>query len=121
MSVPGKPPAVESAIADLTREFPGLDVRLPCGNWASVSEGRLYDRIHSLLLATIAVILTLTAMGVLASMAGLALERRRDVGLMKALGGTVRQVMRFFMVEATALGLVGGILAAAPWGMLLAV
>ncbi len=47
-------------------------------------------------------ILALTALGVLASMAGLALERRRDVGLMKALGGTVRRMMRFFLAEATA-------------------
>ena len=43
-------------------------------------------------------------------MAGLALERRRDVGLMKALGGSVRRIMRFFLAEATAIGFVGGII-----------
>jgi len=32
-------------------------------------------------------ILVLTTLGVLASMAALAMERSRDVGLMKALGG----------------------------------
>jgi putative ABC transport system permease protein len=74
------------------------------------AEGRLYDRIHGLLFVTVSLILLLTALGVLAAMAGLALERRRDVGLMKALGGTVRRIMRFFLAEATALGLVGGLI-----------
>jgi putative ABC transport system permease protein len=54
-------------------------------------------------------ILTLTSLGVLAAMAGLALERRRDVGLMKALGGSVRKIMRFFLAVATANGFAGGI------------
>jgi len=58
-------------------------------------------------------------LGVLAAMAGLAMERRRDVGLMKALGGSVRRVMRFFLAEATAIGAVGGIVGCGV-GMLLA-
>ena len=47
-------------------------------------------------------------LGVLASMAALAMERSRDVGLMKALGGPVPRVMRLFLAEAGALGVVGG-------------
>ena len=74
------------------------------------AEGRLLARIRGLLFGTVALILVLTAMGVLAAMAGLALERRRDVGLMKALGGSVRRIMRFFLAEATAIALVGCIL-----------
>jgi ABC-type antimicrobial peptide transport system permease subunit len=54
-------------------------------------------------------ILVLTTLGVLASMAALAMERSRDVGLMKALGGTVNQIMRLFLAEAGALGITGGI------------
>ncbi|HEX4641887.1 MAG TPA: FtsX-like permease family protein, partial [Candidatus Acidoferrales bacterium] len=46
----------------------------------------------------------------LASMAALAMERRRDVGLMKALGGTVPRIMRLFLAEAGALGTLGGLL-----------
>ena len=49
-------------------------------------------------------------LGVLASMAALAMERRRDVGLMKALGGTVPRIMRLFLAEAGTLGAVGGLL-----------
>ena len=32
----------------------------------------------------------------------------RDVGLMKALGGSVPRIMRLFLTEAAALGLIGG-------------
>jgi putative ABC transport system permease protein len=76
----------------------------------AAAEGRLLERIRGLLFATIFLILVLSALGVLAAMAGLALERRRDVGLMKALGGSVRRVMRFFLAEATAVGIVGGVI-----------
>jgi putative ABC transport system permease protein len=117
LSVNGSAPVIEGVMHELAAALPGLDVR-PVRQLAA-AEGRLYDRIHGLLFVTVALILVLTALGVLASMAGLALQRRRDVGLMKALGGTVQRVMRFFLVEATALGLIGGILGCAA-GMLLA-
>jgi len=73
------------------------------------AEGRLLERIRGLLFGTVVLILALSSLGVLAAMAGLALERRRDVGMMKALGGSVRRIMRFFLAEAMAIGLAGGI------------
>ena len=48
------------------------------------------------------------------------MERRNDVGLMKAIGGSVRRVLRLFLAEAVLLGLVGGVLGAAA-GMLLSI
>jgi putative ABC transport system permease protein len=117
LSVSGSPPVIEGVVRQLTVALPALDVR-PVRQLAA-AEGHLFDRIHGLLFVTVALILLLTVLGVLASMAGLALERRRDVGLMKALGGTVQRVMRFFLVEATAVGLIGGIVGCAI-GMVLA-
>jgi putative ABC transport system permease protein len=55
---------------------------------------------------------------VLAATAGLAIERRRDVGLMKAIGGSVRRVMRFFLAEAMFVGVMGGAIGGAA-GLLL--
>ncbi len=65
------------------------------------------------MLATIVLILMLTALCVLATMAALAMDRRLDVGLMKALGGSMRQVLRLFLLEAGSLGLAGGIVGCA--------
>jgi putative ABC transport system permease protein len=116
ISVRGSASEVENVIARLSLALPGLQVR-PLHQLAE-AEGRLLERIRGLLFATVVLILALTSLGVLAAMAGLALERRGDVGLMKALGGSVRKIMRFFMAEATVIGFVGGTIGFAI-GMLL--
>lgn len=100
--------AITQVIQRLATALPGLQVR-PLRQLAE-AEGRLLERIRGLLFGTVVLILVLTALGVLAAMAGLALERRRDVGLMKALGGPVRRIMRFFLAEATAIALAGGVI-----------
>jgi putative ABC transport system permease protein len=112
ISVRGSAPEIENVLHQLSHALPALDV-LPVRQLAA-AEGRLLERIRGLLFATVFLILLMTALGVLAAMAGLALERRRDVGLMKALGGSVRRVMRFFLAEATAVGIVGGVIG---WGV----
>ncbi len=117
LSVRGSAATIENVIHRLGGALTELDVQ-PVRQLAA-AEGRLLERIRGLLFATVALILALTALGVLAAMAGLALERRRDVGLMKALGGTVRRVMRFFLAEAAAIGILGGIVGYGA-GMLLA-
>jgi putative ABC transport system permease protein len=116
LSVRGSSPAIEDVMKQLAPALPGLSV-LPVRQLAA-TEGRLLERIRGLLWATVFLILLLTTLGVLAAMAGLALERRRDVGLMKALGGSVQCVIGFFMAEATVVGLAGGILGCGA-GMLL--
>jgi putative ABC transport system permease protein len=118
LSVRGSAPTIENVIRRLAGTFTELEVQ-PVRQLAA-AEGRLLERIRGLLFATVVLILVLTALGVLAAMAGLALERRRDVGLMKALGGTVRRVMRFFLAEAAAIGILGGLVGCCA-GMLLAV
>jgi putative ABC transport system permease protein len=98
---------IENAIRRLSASLPGLQVQ-PLRQLAQ-AEGRLLERIRGLLFGTVVLILALSSLGVLAAMAGLAMERRRDVGMMKALGGSVRRIMRFFLAEAMAIGLAGGI------------
>ncbi len=64
----------------------------------------------TLLLTTVGIVLLLTALCVLAAMATLAMERRTDVGLMKALGGPMSRIVRLFLAEVGLLGAVGGAL-----------
>ncbi len=108
LSVSGTSSQIEAFTWRLAGTLSGLDVR-PVRQLAA-AEGSILARIRGLIFWTILLILTLTALGVLASMAALAMERRRDVGLMKALGGTVPRIMRLFLAEAGALGLAGGTL-----------
>jgi putative ABC transport system permease protein len=108
VSVSGTPSEIEGVTRRLADNLTGLDVR-PVRQIAA-AEGTILGRIQGLIFWTIALILVLSMMGVLASMAALAMERRRDVGLMKALGGTVPRIMRLFLAEAGTLGAVGGML-----------
>jgi len=109
--VPGTPGEIQSYIADLQRQLPDVDVR-PIRQFTE-GEARIYNRISGLLTATVGIVLLLTALCVMAAMTNVAMERRMDVGLMKAIGGSMRRVLRLFLAEAALLGLVGGIIGGA--------
>jgi hypothetical protein len=57
-----------------------------------------------------AVALVVAALGVANALLSAVRERRREIGVMKAVGARDRDVMRTFLGEAAALGLVGGAL-----------
>ena len=116
--VPGTPQQVERYVADLQERLPEVEVR-PLRQFTE-AEGKIYNRISGLLTATIALVLVLTALCVMAGMTNAAMERKNDVGLMKAIGGATRRVLRLFIAEAAVLGLVGGVVGAAA-GIILSI
>ena len=77
------------------------------------AQAKIYSRISGLLNFTVAIVLVLTALCVMAAMTNVAMERKNDVGLMKAIGGATRRVLRLFLAEAALLGLAGGMIGAA--------
>jgi hypothetical protein len=111
LSVPGTPQEIQSYIFSLQKKFPEADVR-PIRQFTE-AEAKIYNRISGVLTATVAIVLLLTGLCVMAAMTNVAMERRNDVGLMKAIGGASRRVLRLFLVEAALLGLTGGLLGAA--------
>jgi putative ABC transport system permease protein len=109
--VPGTPKQIDEHVSALQQQFPDLGVR-PIRQFTD-AQAKIYGRISGLLNFTVAVVLILTALCVMAAMTNVAMERRNDVGLMKAIGGATRRVLRLFMVEAALLGLAGGVIGAA--------
>jgi putative ABC transport system permease protein len=109
--VSGTPQKINETIHALQQKFPEVEVR-PVRQFTE-GEARLYNRISGILTATVAVVLVLTALCVMAAMTNVAMERKNDVGLMKAIGGSVRRVLRLFLAEAALLGLAGGLFGAA--------
>lgn len=107
VSVPGTPEEIGAYMKTLASALPDLDVR-PVRQLAE-AEGQLLGRLRGLIFATVLLILVLTALCVLASMAALAMERRRDVGMMKAIGGSMSRIVTIFLTEAGALGFAGAI------------
>ena len=111
LSVPGTPRAIDRYISLLARAIPNAEVRGI--RQFTEGEAKTYNRISGLLTATVAIVLVLTGLCVMAAMTNVAMERKNDVGLMKAIGGSVRRVLRLFLAEAALLGLTGGIIGGA--------
>jgi len=109
--VGGTPQEIENRLAALAKELPDAEVK-PIRQFTE-GEAKIYNRISGLLTATVGIVLLLTALCVMAAMTNVAMERKMDVGLMKAIGGATRRVLRLFLAEAALLGLAGGVIGAA--------
>jgi putative ABC transport system permease protein len=118
LSVAGIPREIREYIAALAQNIPAADVHGL--RQFTDAEAKIYTRVSGLLTATTALVLALTGLCVMAAMTNVAMERKNDVGLMKAIGGATRRVLRLFLAEAVLLGLAGGIVGAAA-GLLLSI
>lgn len=118
LRAPGTPDQIGAAMSTLQRKLQNAEVR-PIRQFTE-GEALLYGKISGVLTATVVVVLVLTALCVMAAMTNIAAERKNDVGLMKAIGGSVRRVLRIFLAEAALLGLAAGSLGAAA-GILLSI
>jgi putative ABC transport system permease protein len=111
LSVTGTPDSITRFVMALSRRLPAADVHGI--KQLAEAEGKLYNRISGLLSITVIIVLLLTSLCVMAGMSNVAMERKNDVGLMKAIGGSVRRVVRLFLAEAILMGIVGGVIGSA--------
>jgi len=111
ITVPGGSTAVEQYVRELRTAISDADVR-PLRQFTE-AQSKIYSRISGLLSAATAIILVLTALCVMAAMTNIAAERKYDVGMMKAIGGSARGILNLFLTEAALLGLAGGLIGAA--------
>jgi putative ABC transport system permease protein len=75
----------------------------------SATEGRLLERMRRLMALVTVAALVAAGLCAFGTLTDLALERRRDIALMKALGATAGDVVRLFMAESLAIGALGGL------------
>jgi len=108
LSVQGTAAEISAYAAQLAKALPQFEVR-PIRQ-VTEAEGAMLGRIRLLIFSMVLLILVLTALCVLATMAALAMERREDVGLMKALGGSISRIVGLFLAEVGALGAAGGLI-----------
>jgi putative ABC transport system permease protein len=116
LSVPGETAQVEQTVRELSSLLPGVEVR-PIRQIV-YTEGKVLGTIRWLLLSLTALILVIIAICVMATMTAIVLERRRDIGVMKALGASDSAVMRLFVAEGAGLGFVAGVAGFFLGGML---
>jgi putative ABC transport system permease protein len=108
LSVLGSSKTIAAFEKNLSAALPGFEIR-PIRQ-VTEAEGELLARIRLLIVSMVILILALTVLCVLATMAALAMERRTDVGLMKALGGSIARIVGIFLAEVGVLGAFGGLL-----------
>jgi len=111
LTVSGTPEQIRNFVVSLQGKLTETEVR-PLRQFTE-AQAKIYSRISGLLTAATAIILVLTALCVMAAMTNIAAERKQDVGMMKAIGGSARSILRLFLTEAVLLGLIGGLIGAA--------
>jgi hypothetical protein len=78
-----------------------------------IAEVQRYRHVVELALGGIgSIALVVASLGIANSLFAAVRERRREIGVLKAIGARDRDVLRLFLVEAATLGLVGGTLGA---------
>jgi putative ABC transport system permease protein len=78
-----------------------------------ITQVQRYVHVVELVLAGIGLIgLAIAALGISNAMLAAIRERRREIGVLKAVGATDRDVRRVFLVEAGTLGFAGGVIGA---------
>jgi putative ABC transport system permease protein len=74
----------------------------------SATEGRLLERMRRLMALVTVAALAAAGLAAFGTLTDLALERRKEIALMKALGATRWDVVRLFAVESLVIGAMGG-------------
>jgi putative ABC transport system permease protein len=101
-------PYISSISHQIQQQLPGVEVRAI--RQVAEGEGRILSRVSGLMWIVTIAALFAAALAVGATSATTVLERRSEIGLMKALGASRSAVSSFFIAEQLFLALVGGLL-----------
>ncbi|GFO70456.1 ABC transporter permease [Geomonas limicola] len=99
--------SLKSAAQSLQRQLPSAKVN-EVRQTAHTSEG-LLAKVKLLMMLVTAVVLVSAGSSVTGTMSTTVLERSKEIGLMKAIGGTRLEVLLIFCAEAALLGGAGGV------------
>lgn len=98
---------LQDVTAAIEARLPGVEARLL--EQVTRAEGEVLSRIRRLMALVAILVLTVAAITVGSTMVAGVLERRAEIGLMKALGARTRQVAALFLAEALSVGVAGGV------------
>lgn len=100
-------PYISAIVKQIEEVFPAADAE-PIGQIAQ-AEGNMLSKIKLTVLLVTAIALVASALGVTTVMTTNVMERRKEIGMIKAIGAENLQVALLFTGEAAAVGLAGGI------------
>ena len=99
---------VESIADSINKTIPG--VRAVAVKQIAETEMNLVGKINRFMLALAGITLVVGGFGVVNTMMASVHERIKDIGIMKAVGASRKQIVSMFIYEAIAVGVVGGII-----------
>ena len=117
LSVSAQSEALKSYAEAISRSVDGINARLV--KRVTESEATVLSKLQALVLLVTVVVLALTMICVATTMTAVVAERRKEIGLRKALGASNGSIIAEFMGEGVVLGAAGG-LAGAVLGFLFA-
>ncbi|KUO58422.1 MAG: hypothetical protein APF84_01635 [Gracilibacter sp. BRH_c7a] len=82
---------------------------LPIEQIAS-AQGNFIKKIKLMMMLITLVAVAASALGVMTAMTTSILERRKEIGVIKAIGARTNQIIALFMAEVAAIGVIGGII-----------
>ncbi len=98
---------VEKIAHALTMDIPG--VHAVAVRQVAEAELGMWHGMRAIVLMLASVTLLVGLFGVMNAMSAMVAERRKDIGIMRAVGASRRQILSMFIQEAVFLGLLGGI------------
>ena len=87
-----------------------VGVRAVAVKQVAESEMGLMDKMNKFMLALAGITLVIGAFGVINTMMTSVHERIKDIGIMRAVGASHRQIIKVFIYEAVIIGIIGGII-----------
>lgn len=93
---------------EINEQIPSMNAQLV--KRVTASETTVLSKLQALILLVTIVVLALTMISVATTMTAVVTERRKEIGLRKAIGATDREIIGEFMGEAVLLGGFGGLL-----------
>ena len=109
LAAPGSASDVEASWHRMTAsvaDVPSVEVRAL--RPVLESEARVVMKVRAMMLGLAAIVLALVVLSVLTSVSGRILDRQKDIGVMKALGGSDAGIARFVLAETAAQALFAG-------------
>jgi putative ABC transport system permease protein len=103
----GEPGVLEGIVEEIKQTISGVAVKTY--RQVAVAEQSLLGKIKLLMALVSVVVLLASGISVASTMGASVLERREEIGLMKALGATKNQIRLFYITETFLIGIAGSI------------
>lgn len=109
-SIDGNQDYLTAIAASVSKKVAGITPRLV--KRVTESQDTVLSKLQALVWIVTIIVLFLTMICVTTTMMAVVVERRKEIGLKKALGASNKSVVKDFLGEAVMLGLIGGVLGA---------